>query len=406
MSMTLRMSRLLRVLPVALLTLVMTSSAFAATPRRPEVPRAPSPTTATPDVHAEVAKFAALVQQRTDNLSSLAGQRVGVARQLAQVRKVELLLGTQEDSLAERAATAKQRYETARKAVARMAVASYTAGAGTSDLMSVLDSKDVLELSRRTALLDEIASMQQQRIAQARKDRSLAEQAAKAAQHEVKQLHDTDDNLSNTLADLDGQMTNVRASLDRATNWYAKWDSIVAGTATPILGQEVLTGADLATWFAANRRDAHITVPMSELANDYIQEGAAAGVRGDIAFAQSLLETASFRFPAGGQLTPDDNNFAGIGACDSCATGRSYPSADIGVRAQVQLLRVYADRNLTNAELHPPAVDPRLDTHFLKGKVTTWGGLTHTWATANGYGDRILQIYTQILAWLTDQANI
>ena len=53
---------------------------------------------------------------------------------------------------------------------------------------------------------------------------------------------------------------------------------------------------------------------MLELAQDYIDEGTAAGVRGDIAFAQSILETGSFYFPDGGQLTPQDNNFAGMDA--------------------------------------------------------------------------------------------
>ena len=38
--------------------------------------------------------------------------------------------------------------------------------------------------------------------------------------------------------------------------------------------------------------------------------------------------------------------------------------------------------------------------------MPTWNGLTHTWATADAYGDRILQIYAQMLGWLTDRADI
>lgn len=56
--------------------------------------------------------------------------------------------------------------------------------------------------------------------------------------------------------------------------------------------------------------------------------------------------------------------------------------------------------------LNPPAVNPKLDRHHLKGKVPTWAGLTGTWATARTYGDRIIAIYSEILAWLTDQAKI
>ncbi len=82
-----------------------------------------------------------------------------------------------------------------------------------------------------------------------------------------------------------------------------------------------------------------------------------------------------------------------MGACDSCNGGNRFPDARTGVRAQLQQLRVYADPNLTNAALNPPAVNPKLDRHHLKGKVTTWAGLTGTWATARTYGDRILAIY-------------
>ena len=95
-----------------------------------------------------------------------------------------------------------------------------------------------------------------------------------------------------------------------------------------------------------------------------------------------------------------------MGACDSCNGGNRFPDARTGVRAQLQQLRVYADAALTNAALNPPVVNPKLERHHLKGKVTTWAGLTGTWATARTYGVRILAIYQEMLAWLTDRARI
>jgi hypothetical protein len=86
-----------------------------------------------------------------------------------------------------------------------------------------------------------------------------------------------------------------------------------------------------------------LTVSLDELAQLYITEGNNAGVRGDVAFAQSILETGGFNFPGGGQVLINDNNFAGIGACDSCKHGFSFPTAEIGVRAQMQALRIYVD---------------------------------------------------------------
>ena len=86
-----------------------------------------------------------------------------------------------------------------------------------------------------------------------------------------------------------------------------------------------------------------------------------------------MLETGSFSYPAGGQVRGTDNNFAGMGACDSCNGGNRFPDARTGVRAQLQQLRVYADATLTNAALNPPAVNPKLDRHHLKGKVHDLG---------------------------------
>ena len=44
----------------------------------------------------------------------------------------------------------------------------------------------------------------------------------------------------------------------------------------------------------------------------YISEGAVEGVRGDIAFAQSCLETGNFTF-SGSAVTLSQNNFCGMG---------------------------------------------------------------------------------------------
>ena len=85
-----------------------------------------------------------------------------------------------------------------------------------------------------------------------------------------------------------------------------------AGTIT-VMGDSELTGAQITTWFEA--RGAHYQLSgdtkIGELADLYVEEGAAEHVRGDIAFAQAILETGSF-----GHAT--DNNYGGIGACDSC----------------------------------------------------------------------------------------
>src|SRR5205823_12372671 len=118
---------------------------------------------------------------------------------------------------------------------------------------------------------------------------------------------------------------------------------------------------------------------LQQLASMFISEGSRYGVRGDIAFAQSIVETAWFNFPDYGIVHPDNNNFAGIGACDSCGNGFQFSSALAGVRAQMQLLRNYADSTSLTSTIPDPPV-PELwgstpstaaynfDHYFAKGR--------------------------------------
>jgi hypothetical protein len=162
-----------------------------------------------------------------------------------------------------------------------------------------------------------------------------------------------------------------------------------------------LSGEELAAWYNGTNRKANTTVPIEELAAIYVDEGKAEGVRSDIAFAQSILETGSFSYPDYGQVRGTDNNFAGIGACDSCDNGYGFPDARTGVRAQIQHLRNYAQPGVTEAQLAHPAVLPKFDSFSLKGKAPTWQALTGTWASSTTYGPKIFGVYFGILEWVT-----
>ena len=202
-------------------------------------------------------------------------------------------------------------------------------------------------------------------------------------------------------ANAQGAMDSARRDSNATHAVLNRWLSVQGGTSTPIIGHAVLSASELADWFVSSGRRAHLTVPIATLAQDYINEGSAEGVRGDIAFAQSVLETGSFGFPAYGQVKTSDNNFAGIGACDGCTNGYQFPDAVTGVRAQIQLLRNYADRSATAARLTYPPVLPNFDTFGLQGSAPTWNDLTGRWASATDYGDKILGVYVQILSAAT-----
>ena len=169
-------------------------------------------------------------------------------------------------------------------------------------------------------------------------------------------------------------------------------------TSPSILGPSVLSSREMAGWFASTRPKPHITVPMTQLANDYSRAGQQTHVRADLAFAQSIVETGFFSFPAGGQLKPGDNNFAGIGACDTCAHGWSFPSALTGVTAQMQLLDAYASPDQVPTNL--------IGDIGVGGCCPTWLALAGTWASSLQYGVSIMTVYQQMLAWVIPQRLI
>jgi hypothetical protein len=185
-----------------------------------------------------------------------------------------------------------------------------------------------------------------------------------------------------------------------------QFEQAATSASSPILGPTVLTPQQMADFVRSLGGTPRLTVPLDELARDYVSEGEAAGVRGDVAWAQSILETGAFSFPGGGQVLVNDNNFAGIGACDSCKHGFSFESALIGVRAQMQALRIYVDPDLTATTLKEPLVMPKMLNLGFRGRVQTWWDLWGTWATGAFYGQRVYDIYTRMVDFAkTDPAH-
>jgi hypothetical protein len=188
-------------------------------------------------------------------------------------------------------------------------------------------------------------------------------------------------------------------------------------TGIPVMGPSRLSAAQLANWYRATNHTPLIPVSIDQLAQYYIDEGNAEGVRGDIAFAQSIVETGYFGF-VGSIVKPENYNYAGMGACDSCNSGRQFPSAQVGVRAQIQHLKNFADPTSRAATLaHPPVVewyghrsdgtlDPVLavynyDHFFAKGTAPTWNqmGGVNKWASATNYGDVVISTYNRMLVF-------
>lgn len=155
-----------------------------------------------------------------------------------------------------------------------------------------------------------------------------------------------------------------------------------------ILGQGLLSSEHLAA-FLIESNPSLSTVRASELALLYIEEARIEGVNSDIAFSQMCLETGYLRF--GGLVTPDMNNFCGLGAIGPEQPGERFPNPRTGVRAHIQHLKGYASAE----PLKRPLADPRYK--WVKyGTAPTIHDLAGRWAADKEYGNKIYRILERL----------
>ncbi len=162
-----------------------------------------------------------------------------------------------------------------------------------------------------------------------------------------------------------------------------------------VLGVSRLDAAGLVAAYEESGHTERLTVPIEELASLFIEEGEAYGVRADIAWAQSLVETGWLYYPDYGQVHWADNNYAGIGAYDGGVRGFRYPDARTGVRAQMQLLRQYAAPEPIDESYAPIVVRAPSSKH---GAAPSWRVMGNgNWATSTRYSDTVLRVYLRML---------
>ena len=164
-----------------------------------------------------------------------------------------------------------------------------------------------------------------------------------------------------------------------------------------IAGEAVATAAQMVAYIKAKRPDVEQSV--IDMIPLYISEGQTEDIAGDIAFAQSCIETGNFAFPQETcKVTLSQNNFAMMGVVAADSKGESFDTPQIGIRAQIQHLKAYANSDPLGGE----CVDPRF--HLVSrgsAPYVEWLGQKENpqgkgWATAKGYGDRILSVLAEI----------
>lgn len=164
-----------------------------------------------------------------------------------------------------------------------------------------------------------------------------------------------------------------------------------------IMGNSVISAEKLAAFVKAQNPDAQ---DIDEIAAAFIEIGQKYGVRGDIAFCQSIIETGWFGFDDGTAVTPDQHNYGGLGVTSKGVKGNEFATVELGVTAQIQHLYGYASTNaLPDGE---PVVDERfeiLEQYNLRGKAPHWEDLGMRWAMSEFYGFHILSLYDQLKSY-------
>ncbi len=156
-----------------------------------------------------------------------------------------------------------------------------------------------------------------------------------------------------------------------------------AGLSRRIAGEGRKGPETLTRFFMANNPGAD-RERIGRLARLYVEEAAAKGINSDVAFAQMCLETGFLRF--GNLVTPEMNNFCGLGATDAAHRGESFATEGMGGRAHIQHLHAYA---LADRPLRNDRIDPRYHLVRLSRPAEDVFALAGTWAADPGYGRKI-----------------
>lgn len=136
---------------------------------------------------------------------------------------------------------------------------------------------------------------------------------------------------------------------------------------------------------------------IEQFAQIFYEEANAEGVKAEVAFTQCMKETGFLKY--GGDVLPNQYNFAGIGATGA-VHGASFKDVRTGIRAQIQHLKAYA----STSPLNNACVDPRFNLVTRNtAPYVEWLGIQENpngygWATGKNYGYDIVGMVKVLLS--------
>jgi hypothetical protein len=195
------------------------------------------------------------------------------------------------------------------------------------------------------------------------------------------------------------QVVYVKAVELKEFNVTVAWDSasrtvnlrsilvVCSGQIDRIMSNGNTSEVQLQLFLRNNNQNALVQFP--DIAKLYREEGSIEGVNYDIAFCQMCLETGFLRF--GGEIKPEQNNFAGLATIGGGAETASFSSARLGVRAHIQHLKAYASLEIPVQD----KVDPRFD-FITRGIAPLIDQLAGRWSADLQYGAKIVAIVKRL----------
>lgn len=178
--------------------------------------------------------------------------------------------------------------------------------------------------------------------------------------------------------------SNVPPSNEQITKYYS-----ISGTNSVTVSQMVKYFNKKAIYPSEDLKKGGAST-IEEFCQIYYEECEAEGIKVEVAFIQAMHETGNLKF--GGNVKIEQFNFAGLGATGNGNPGNSFKDVREGVRAQVQHLKCYANKE----PLKNDCVDPRWE-EWLRGKApyVEWLSKDNNpngigWATDPKYAEKLL----------------
>jgi N-acetylmuramoyl-L-alanine amidase/PKD repeat protein len=185
----------------------------------------------------------------------------------------------------------------------------------------------------------------------------------------------------------------TKVTVKEAEKTYSVSTSPITNS-TNVIGYTEVTADQLVKLFIDRGSSSAIIERAKRIAPLYIKYGKEFNLRADIAWAMMCHETGFLEYT--GDVSPDQNNFCGLGAIGGGVPGNSFATEELGVIAHYAHLAWYYYPDHVNVYCSIN-YDPRhSSTHWRYTGDTTLGFLNGQWAPGETYTSKIIEFANKI----------